>query len=1106
MKKLYLLFIAAVISLGAMAQVTTSSISGTVTDEKGEPVIGATIIAVHTPSGTEYGTVADSKGNYRLLSIRPGGPYTVTVSLLGYQPVQYNDINVALADNYVINTWLKETSVDMEAVVVTAKGSSNMNSDRAGAVSSFNSKTIANAPTVSRSLNDITKMTPQANGTAIGGGDYRSSYITVDGAAFNNAFGIGQNMPANGSPISLDAIEQISVSITPYDVRQSGFTGASVNAVTRSGDNEFRGSVYTYLNNENFKGNDVGDVSFAKSKSKYNLYGVRFGGPIVKNKLFFFVNYENEKSVEPGPSRVAGGSTFDENGNPIYYSDGTDNVARPTVEQLEMIREKLLSMGYDPGAYQGYSSDSPGHKLLARIDWNINDNHKFNIRYSETKAKNPAPPSTSTSGLGDRAFTTNTRQAMTAIYFQNARYFTENNFKSWAGELNSRFADGRINNVLRVSYSHQNEPRSYDGSYFPFVDICQDGDILTSFGNELFSYGNLRDVKTWNITDEVSWNIDRHNFLAGFQYEHNTTKNGFQRFGAGYYQYNSIDDFLNDRANQFAITHSMKEDFSQAFPQFNFNQLSFYFQDEYAVSDRFKLTAGIRFELPMYPKLDSYNEQVADTWLSAGKYDYPNLMKKYDTRDMPATKLMVSPRVGFNWDLLGNRKLVLRGGTGLFTGRIPFVWIVSAAGDSGVIQTTYTAYHDKQGNVVGTIPSFSTDRNAILNQIYPNGLSDGVAPISAVSLMDKNLRMPQTWKTSLALDGKFGNGWFASVEGIYNSDINPVAVTNVAIKPGHYTDIKNEDGTPYGDNRMFYGEFYDSRLKNAYKLTNAERGGYYYSVTAKVEKSFNFGLSAMVAYTHSGGKAYTDGTGDQISGAWYNSANVNGSNSQELGFRSYVIPNRLIASVSYRKEYAKHFATSISLFYEGRNGGRFNYIYSSAILGDNGGNNLIYVPSSKDELSFQDYTYKSGDNTYTYSAEQQANDFWAYINQDSYLKTRKGRYAERGGAVYPWVSQFDLKIMQDFFVNVKGKRNTIQVGLDIENFANLLNKDWGHKRSYNRNTLLQLMNQSDVMNNNAKPVYRFLRNGTEVLDKTFSKTIGYSSTYSMQLSIRYIFN
>ncbi len=1104
-KKIFLMLLSMFVAFSAFAQVTTSSISGKITEANGTPAAGAAIIATHTPTGAQYHAISDNSGNYRILNMRPGGPYTVVVKLLGFQSVETQGISIALADNYVLNTSLKEEAIGLNAIVVSAIGSkSNMKSDRAGVITSIDMKTMENIPTITRSMNDLIKLTPQvyssSSGPQIGGTSYRSSFVTVDGSAFNNAFGIGQNLPANGAPISLDALEQISISVTPYDVRQSGFTGGAINAVTRSGSNNIEASVYTYYNDDSFRGNKVGKTILSLSDSKYQVYGFRIGAPIIKDKLFLFINAEKESSTEPGPSSVAATTE-----NPFVSSTG--NISRAKASVLDAISSYLKDhYNYDPGAYQGYSSESPGQKFLARLDWNINSNHKFNLRYSNTKKKNPSFPSTSVSNLGNTSFTSSTRTSIYAKFFQNARYYQETNFSSVAGELNSRFFDGKLNNTFRVSYSHQYEPRSTDGGEFPFVDIVVEGRTYTSFGTELFSYGNLRDVSTWNVTDELSFSIGKHSFIGGVQYETNNTKNGFQRFGTGYYTFkfdtetaltNAISaGTLFDNPYQFAITHSMNEDFSQAFPQFTFNQLSLYLQDEYSFSDRFKVAGGLRVEMPWYPALDTYSEQIAATTLE----DFKGNGGKYSTADVPKNQLMWSPRVGFNFDVFGDRKIVVRGGTGLFTGRIPFVWIVAQAGDAGVLQRTYTAVAG-EGK---TIPTFSANRVDFLNQIYPNwpNISGSAAQINTVTLLDKNLKMPQTWKSSLAIDFKLPADVFASLEGIYSRDVNPVTIRGINYQEPVSSNIPN-----YADNRLYYGTLYDNVLnRGVYLLHNTNKSGYYYSLTAKLEKNNWHGLSVMTAYTFSRGKSLGDGFGDQVYSAYQNANNVNGMNQQELGAPSYVMPHRIIGSLNYSIQYAKHFGTSIGLFYEGGPQNRGSYTYTANVLGDGSAYTLIYVPKSENELTFSNYTYKDkSDVTQTYTAAQQAADFWKYVNQDKYLKTRKGEYAERNGLIYPWVHQFDLKINQDYFMKVAGKQHKIQLGLDILNVGNLINKNWGCRYSATT-SILKVASNAWGRGSTAVPVFQFQRNGTEVLSTTFSPTVSTTSTYYMQLSLRYIFN
>lgn len=1119
--KLFLLaFVCMFASVASFAQVTTSSMSGKITDNNGETVVGATVVAVHTPSGTQYYSITDNNGYYRIQNMKPGGPYSVEVSLLGYGTNAQRGVTLALAENYVHNVKLQEESLSLNELVVMADAAnSTMNSDRAGSVTSLNIAQMNAVPTVTRDLEGLVKLTPQAynssSGPQIGGGTYRENNFTIDGASMNNSFGIGQSMPSGGSPISLDAIDQISINVTPFDVRQSGFLGGSMNATTRSGSNEFKGSAYMYYNNEKFRGARTKNGKLTINEESNMVYGLTLGGPIVKDKLFFFVNAEIENRTEPGPSRVASTAA-----NP--YTDGSDNIARPKEDVLKALSNYLASeYGYSTGAYQGYSSKSPGYKVLARLDWNIHKNHKLSLRYNTTNKKNPSNPSTSTSGLADRYWLSGNRTNMSAIYYQNSRYYTEQNYHSFAGELSSSFADGALNNLFRVAFSHQDEPRSTEGGLFPFVDIGVEGKYYTSFGTELFSYGNLRDVKTFTVTDELTWSKGINLFTFGVQYEHNRTKNGFQRFGTGYYTFgfDSEQDLMDaitnktvfDNPHQYAITHSFNDDFSQAFPTFDFNQLSVYLQDELNISDRFKLTAGIRFEVPMYPPLNTYNDAI----YNVGMADYTgNVLDRgskldkvnYDTSQLPSTKLMVSPRVGFNWDVLGNRQLIVRGGTGLFTGRLPFVWIVAQAGDSNVLQSTYTAVEG--GNKV--IPNFTGNREKDLAQIYPNGVSAAAAALpSSCTIMAPDLKMPQTWKTSLAADVKLPGGIIGTLEGIYNYDVNPVKVDNVALKdPKMETNGTNDNRYIWGAGvKNTYADAYNSTMYNAYLLRNADKHGRYFSLTAKLEKSYWNGLNAMVAYTYSNAKSLSDGFGDQIGSAWTNTYTVNGNNFEELGAPSYVMPHRIIANLSYGINYGRNFKTSVALFYEGGPQGRVSYTYTGSVVNDGGAANLIYVPKSKDELTFTDYTYTDAAGVkQTYAASAQAEDFWNFVNNNKYLKTRKGQYAERNGLVYPWVHQFDLKITQDFYLTTKGgKKNTLQLGLDIRNFGNLLCKNWGAKQSFTVASILKQTNRR-LKDGVQVPEYQFQRYGTEVLKEAFAPTFGTSSTYMMQVSVRYSFN
>ncbi|MEI7828337.1 MAG: TonB-dependent receptor [Prolixibacteraceae bacterium] len=1087
-----------------VAQVTSSGISGRITGGN-ESLPGAAVVAVHVPSGTQYGTVTNADGRFSLQGMRTGGPYKVDVSFVGYAKASFTDITLSLGESFVLNTSLKESNATVGEVTVVGQKPSPYNSEKNGASMNLSTRQITMMPSVSRSINDVTRLTPQSNGNQIGGGNYRQNYITVDGAQFNNAFGIGTNLPGGGSPISLDAIDQISVNITPFDVRQSGFIGASVNAVTRSGSNEFSGSVYDFMSSEKYKGNKVGDATFTKNPSDYKMFGFRLGGPIIKNKLFFFVNYESEKNTVPGPSRVAA--------TPSAPADGV-NIARPTASDMDMISKYLLdTYGYETGPYQGYSNQSPASKLLARVDWNISRNHKFNIRYSQTKAKSPSYPSTSTSPFP--TIYTNNRQSMDAMWYQNSGYFTETNFSSLSAELNSTLLNGKLLNTLRYTNSFQDEPRSTNGKLFPFVDILSGGKPYVSFGTELFSYGNLRQVKTTTITDDVTWSMGKNNFTAGLQYEANETKNGFMRFGTSFYVFNSWSDFTNGvKPADFGITFSNTPGYAQAFPSFKFGQYSAYIQDEITVNSKLKLVAGLRADLPTFSQPALAHPKIENLTFGGNSYS---------TATLPQSKVMLSPRVGFNYNLKEDRSLVLRGGTGIFTGRVPFVWVVSQVGDAGMVQTTMTY-------TSATLPANVTKFSDKIDAYYPT-TQPAVGEIipSTFTIISKDFKMPQSWKSSLALDAKLPFGIKGSLEGIYNKDINTAFFVNEGLKGGVAMNIAG-----YPDNRIVYpvtaaatkGLAYYQTISTDGKTVTTPAGtggngvspivlenrnkGYYYSLTAKLEKAFAKGFTGMVAYTRSDARNLVDGSGDQASSAWNGNANVNGANSEELSYASYVVPDRLIASASYKFEYLKSMATTVSVFYEGSSQGRFSYVYSSNIVRDGAGsNNLIYVPKNASEITFVDQTVKdaSGANV-LWTAAAQSTSFFNFIDQDKYLRTRMGKYAERNGALIPWRNSFDAKLMQEIFVKVGGKRNTIQVSLDILNVGNLINSNWGKADFYNQNNILKPVNNSSVVaGGTVKPTFQLNPyNSNQMLQNTYRDNLGYGSTYSMQLGIRYIFN
>jgi hypothetical protein len=780
------------------------------------------------------------------------------------------------------------------------------------------------------------------------------------------------------------------------------------------------------------------------------------------------------------------------------------DVLRPTQEFMDEVVKYLgETYNYNPGRYQGYSLSTPDYKLMGRLDWIINADHRLNLRASYTHNAQASSPSSSVNPISPNPYDRNTygRTSTYAQFFESSRYNTDMNFMSLAAELNSRLFGGKGANMLRLTWSHQNEPRSFVGGNFPTVDILEDyttvdkdGNpsvqkaVLTSFGPDPFTYGNLRDVHTVVATDELSYLAGIHNLVGGLQYEFDNTKNGYMQGGLGYYVYDSWEAFkAGGKPSAFAITHSNRDDLAQVFPSFNYHQFSAYVQDEISFSDYFKLTVGLRAELPVYPSIAN-NENKEFLTLAAASTS----MKGMSTADMPKARLNLSPRVGFNWDVLKNRNLVLRGGTGLYTGRIPFVWIVSVAGNSNNLQAQYI---DATGTNANT-PNFHATTGEILEDIYGGTFhaQDLYAPTGA-TILDKNLQMPTTWKSSLAVDARLPWGIKASLEGIFNYDLNAVYAKRLGYVEGAGVTLPGEPASRTSWTNENLKNSMNSKV-NPYYITNTNLHGTYYSITASLQKDFDFGLSMMAAYTRSDSKSIQEGYGDQVS-SLFSGGNyaVNGSNVPELGHSAFVSPNRVIANISYKIQEGKHLATTLGLFYEGYNHcyvGSYSYTrysytfgvrsgsYVNDVTGVSGSQNLMYIPTDADLANM------------TFVSEDNKAEFKQFIENDSYLASHRGQYSERGAKVAPWQNRINVKVAQDFTLNIANKPTTLQLGVDINNFANLLNSNWGLCKQVSSENILEI-SKAD-----ASGVYKF--NAPTI--KTYRNTF---NTWQLLLSARLFF-
>jgi hypothetical protein len=1079
------------------AQVTTSAISGHVSDGK-NPIADAVVTVLHEPTGHHYYTFTNSNGNYVINDILVGGPYTVRVERLNYKSVIVHDVMAPLAETMVVNAELERTPNRIDEVNILGDGEySPMNVNRSGVGVYIGGSKMELTPSVSRSLYDVLKFTPQSvntdHGIAIGGANYRGSYVTVDGASFYNIFGIGSSLPAGGTPISLEALEQVNVNLTPFNVRHSNFQGGAINMVTKHGTNEWHGSVYDYFTCSGLQGGRVDTNRLTSSRTLTNALGFTVGGPIIKNKLFLFLNGEYTDDNQSGTNVAARYDT-----NQAY--GGSTGVHRPTMDQLGAIQDFLAEKyGYYPGRFQDYTQHTPDFKLFARLDWHINESNVFYIRFSHTNYSTYKTPSDAFTPLGGADLTVLSngvqytvnhssagRDSKYSLPFESAHYFQYMNFTSLAAELNSHVLNGRANNIARITWSIQNEPRAFEGELFPTVDILEpyideNGSrqlaMFTTFGPDPFTYGNRRHVNSITATDEFSYKEGIHNILAGAQVEFNIIQNGYMQGGAGWYVYDSWQSFMDDvndvegaGPSLFMITHANSETpLKQVYPTIYQSQVSLYAQDDIEFSKFFKLTAGLRLDLPFIRfRYDNRNAEFDAIAASHPNSSFAGL----STADVPLIDYHISPRIGFNWDITHKREVMLRGGTGLFTGRIPNVWLVSAAGNSNCLQYQYIANQNTGQSVV----EFDPDLEDIISSVH-NGHSYSRAGLPAptnATILAKNLRMPTSWKTSLALDVLIPGDIKATVEAIYSLNLNEVYAKVLGYKEDGTIQLPGEPDarTQYVSENIHNAE---NSTMSGYYLYNEKSGhGQYFSLTAQLSKDFRFGLGLMAAYTFSYATALSDGFGDQVS-TFANTHNVNDCNTPELGFTRYVAPHRVIAAIGYNIKEGSRTATKLGLFYEGLNMGVYNESFGSrrSYLIENVSGltspQLIYIPTVE-ELAAMPFV-----------SEENRAAFEEFITSDRYLSKHRGEYSKRNGGMVPWINRINLKVSQEIYFNVKGQKHTLDVGVDLNNIANLFCSRWGAYRELDNEIVLKYENRSYTFTPSSWSYYNNLYSTWQVL-------------------------
>jgi hypothetical protein len=1087
-----LALVAATAALGApnlSAQgVTTSSVTGIVTTTAGTPISGASVLAVHAPSGTRYQGLTRADGRYVIPGMRVGGPYTITVSSIGYATQAREDVVLNLGVATDVDFRMADQALALEGITVTSEADAIISSERTGAGTAVSREAISVLPSISGRIEDFIRLTPQSSGFSFAGADARLNNVTVDGSYFNNSFGLGGSAEPGGrtgvAPISLDAIEQIQVNVAPYDVRQGNFVGAGVNTVTRSGGNEFRGSLRTLYRTESFVGDDAGGSPVNPGTFNFRDIGGWVSGPIIQDRLFFFVNYENASLNEPG-------TTFRANRGGEAIEGSVTRVLASDLDQLSTFLQQ--NFGYETGPYQDYDHETPATRFLAKLDYNLDDRNKLSLRYSHLDSFTDVLLSNSSSlGLGTR------RTNLDGLNFRNSNYQILENIRSIVGEWNS-IIGANMSNSLIVGYTSHDESRdTRGGDFFPMVDIQEAGSIYTTFGFEPFTPNNELRYSSFQLQNNFSRFGDRHSQTFGASIERYESENVFFPGSQSVYSYNSLQDFYTDAQDYLANPNRTTSPVQLARFQVRWSNIpgqdkpiqplevfyaGLYGQNEWRATPDLRITAGLRIDAPFFGDTGFENAQVDGFSFR----DENGQTVRYSTAKLPDANLLFSPRLGFNWDVGGERTTQVRGGTGIFTGRPAYVWISNQIGENGVL----TGFEQINNT---TARPFNPDPD----HYKPTTVTGDPAASYGLAFSDPSFRFPQIWRSNVGVDQRLPGGVIATADFLYARDVNGVYYINANLAQPN-----NQFSGADTRARWTAGNRINSNVTSAVVLKN-QNEGYSWNAAVSLEKPFDAGLYLKGAYSYGVAKNTVD-PGSIAFGSWNNNPHTGDPNNPDVAYSVTSPGHRFFVVASYRRDWLPIGATTLTVFTEGRTPFRGSYVFGGDINGDGGtSNDLIYIHRDVSEMNFQEYS--AGGRTFT--AQEQAQAWDRYIQQDPYLSQNRGQYAERNGVQIPvrWLT--DVSVQQEISRNIGGNQNRLSVRADILNFMNLLSSDWGVGQTFvnTQPLIVPTAAQGGPADSQGRAQYRLRNIGGELMSESFRPTAGIGDVWRVQLGLRYSFN